>query len=109
MENLLEALFSSFERSLSFLKSLFFREKLIDGRRESEDFRGVSFGTGFFILVGGYLFSLGGVSFGDWGTERGPDIDPVLKKLPKVFDRLCPFGISLRPNVGGGAYGCVLG
>jgi hypothetical protein len=65
IENLREALLSSLERSLSFLKSLFFRGKPMDGRRESEDFRGVSFETGFFILVGGYFFSLCGVSLGD--------------------------------------------
>ena len=108
-ENLLEDLFSSFDRSVSFLKSLSFREKLKDGRRESVDFRGVSLEMGVFILVGGCLFSLCGVSFGECGCERGPDIEAVLKKLPRVFERLCPRGGSLRPKVGGGAYCCVLG
>lgn len=108
-ENLLEERLSFSEKSESFLRSLFFREKLKDGRRESVDLLGVPLAIGVFMLVGGYLFSLCGVSLGDCGWERGPEMEAVLKKLPSVFERLCPRGGSLRLKVGGGASCCVLG
>ena len=52
--------FSCLDRSLIFFRSLLFRPKLNDGRRESVDCRGLSDAIGAFMLVGGYLFSLVG-------------------------------------------------
>lgn len=81
-------------------RSLFLRWKEKDGRRESEEMRGLGSAAaiGCFMLVGGYFFSdLTATSLGDWACDLLlPPKKEVerLNTLLSVLERLWPLLLS---------------